>query len=235
MDHHGPGCQATARERNLAIGALLGVVLGLFPISYLSFQFDIKTQALEVDETLLQEQIQYAKAGKQSAFNFLLDQFWNQVYGFQLKRVRSEYEAEDITIETFSKAFDKIDSYDQSYKFQTWLITISKNIQIDKSRKSNASITTRATEAQAEQFNRIADQTPSPEDKLITEQNLAQLLQYIKMLKPHYQEVINLRYFQEMSYNEISSTLDEPLNNVKVRLLRARKLLAEIINQNDEA
>ena len=207
----------------------------MFPISYLSFQFDIKTQALEVDETLLQEQIQYAKAGKQSAFNFLLDQFWNQVYGFQLKRVRSEYEAEDITIETFSKAFDKIDSYDQSYKFQTWLITISKNIQIDKSRKSNASITTRATEAQAEQFNRIADQTPSPEDKLITEQNLAQLLQYIKMLKPHYQEVINLRYFQEMSYNEISSTLDEPLNNVKVRLLRARKLLAEIINQNDEA
>jgi len=187
---------------------------------------------LEIDQDLLQEQIQNAKAGKQAAFNFLLDQFWNQVYGFQLKRVRSEYEAEDITIETFSKAFDKIDSYDSSYKFQTWLITISKNIQIDKSRKSNANIT-RATEAQAEQFERIADQTPSPEDKLITEQNLAQLLLYIKMLKPHYQEVINLRYFREMTYNEISSALNEPLNNVKVRLLRARKLLAEIINQND--
>lgn len=190
---------------------------------------------MEIDPQLLNKYIQEAKQGKQAAFNFLLDQFWNQVYGFQLKRVHSEYDAEDITIETFSKAFDKIASFDESYKFQTWLITISKNIQIDKSRKSNASITTRATEAQAEQFEKIIDQTPSPIDKLITEQNLAQLLRYIKMLKPHYQEVINLRYFQEMSYNEISNSLDEPLNNVKVRLLRARKLLAEIINQNDRA
>ena len=67
---------------------------------------------------------------------------------------------------------------------------------------------------------------------MITEQNLAELLRFIKKLKPHYQDVINLRYFQEMSYNEISDTLQEPLNNVKVRLLRAKKLLAEIITQN---
>ncbi|MBT7243632.1 MAG: RNA polymerase subunit sigma-70, partial [Flavobacteriaceae bacterium] len=53
-----------------------------------------------------------------------------------------------------------------------------------------------------------------------------------KQLKPHYQDVINLRYFQEMSYLEISKKLNEPLNNVKVRLLRARKLLAEIIKEN---
>ena len=58
-----------------------------------------------------------------------------------------------------------------------------------------------------------------------------ELLQYIKRLKPPYQDVVNLRYFQEMSYNEISEKLEEPLNNVKVRLLRARKLLAEIITQ----
>ena len=162
-------------------------------------------------------------------------QTWQYMFPIRFRHILTPFVAEDITIETFSKAFDKIDSYDPAYKFQTWLITISKNIQIDKSRKSSASITTRATEAQAVQFHRIADQTPSPEDKLITEQNLAQLLQYIKMLKPHYQEVINLRYFQEMSYKQIANTLDEPLNNVKVRLLRARKLLAEIINQKDEA
>ena len=66
---------------------------------------------------------------------------------------------------------------------------------------------------------------------MIQEQNLAELLRFIKQLKPHYQDVINLRYFQEMSYNEISETLEEPLNNVKVRLLRARKLLAEIITK----
>ena len=52
-----------------------------------------------------------------------------------------------------------------------------------------------------------------------------------KKLKPHYQEVINLRYFQELSYNEISQELNEPMNNIKVKLLRAKKLLAEIIKR----
>ena len=64
---------------------------------------------------------------------------------------------------------------------------------------------------------------------MITEQNLSQLLQFIKELKPHYQEVIQLRYFQEMSYQEIANKIDEPLSNVKIKLLRAKKLLAEII------
>ena len=66
-------------------------------------------------------------------------------------------------------------------------------------------------------------------DQLIQEQNLAQLKTYIKQLKPHYQDVINMRYFLELSYKEISEKLDEPMNNVKVKLLRAKKLLAEII------
>lgn len=75
----------------------------------------------------------------------------------------------------------------------------------------------------------IVDETPGIEDKLIKEQNLEQLLSDIKQLKPHYQEVINLRFFQEKSYKEIAKSLDEPMNNVKVKLLRAKKLLAEII------
>ena len=77
----------------------------------------------------------------------------------------------------------------------------------------------------------IIDETPSAEDDIITEQNLSQLLGYIKELKPAYQEVIQLRYFQEMSYLDIAETLEEPLNNIKVKLLRAKKLLAEIISK----
>jgi RNA polymerase sigma-70 factor (ECF subfamily) len=162
----------------------------------------------------------------------LLDHFWNDVYRFQLKRIQNEYEAEDITIESFSKAFDKIHSYNDSYEFVTWLITISKNIQIDRSRKKNASIHIQSSNTSEEQVKKIPDDSPTPEDTLIIKQNLAELLSFIKQLKPHYQDVINLRYFQEMSYLEISNQLEEPLNNVKVRLLRARKLLAEIIKQN---
>lgn len=187
---------------------------------------------MEITKKNIILQINNAKGGSQIAFNFLLDHYWNDVYGFQLKRVQNEYEAEDITIESFSKAFDKIHTFNDKYEFKTWLITISKNIQIDKSRKKNASIHSQSSETSEEQVKRIPDDSPTPEDKLITKQNLAELLYFIKQLKPHYQDVINLRYFQEMSYLEISKELNEPLNNVKVRLLRARKLLAEIIKEN---
>ena len=173
---------------------------------------------MEIKKNDIALQISKAKEGSQIAFNFLLDHFWNDVYRFQLKRIQNEYEAEDITIESFSKAFDKIHSYDDGYEFVTWLITISKNTQ-----SSNTT---------EEQVKKIPDDSPTPEDTLIIKQNLAELLGFIKQLKPHYQDVINLRYFQEMSYLEISNQLEEPLNNVKVRLLRARKLLAEIIKQN---
>ena len=187
---------------------------------------------MEVTKARILEYVEKAKKGKQSAFHFLLHTYWNEVYGFQLKRVKNEYEAEDITIETFSKAFDKIHTFNPKYTFNTWLITISKNIQIDKYRKKSTSVIANTADASEEQIKKIADDSPTPEDILITEQNLAELLRFIKKLKPHYQDVINLRYFQEMTYNEISEALEEPLNNVKVRLLRARKLLAEIITQN---
>ncbi len=179
--------------------------------------------------TLLEDHIKKAKEGKQASFNYLLDTFWNEVYNFQLKRTHNEYEAEDITIQSFSRAFDKINTFKEEYNFKTWLIQISKNIHIDLLRKKNASIQSKTTTKVDDSVYKIIDANPTPEDKLITEQNLAQLLLYIKQLKPNYQKVINLRYFQELSYKEIAEQLNEPINNVKIKLLRARKLLAEII------
>ncbi|MCF8323307.1 MAG: sigma-70 family RNA polymerase sigma factor [Flavobacterium sp.] len=177
-------------------------------------------------------QLEKAKNGDQVAFTFLLDFYWNDVYGFMLKRTENETTAEDITIETFSKAFDKIATYNPEFQFNTWLIAIAKNVHIDLIRKNKSSLFVEITEQENQQAYNIADTTPSVEDELITEQNLSRLLQFIKMLKPHYQEVIQLRYFQEMSYQEIATKIDEPLNNVKIKLLRAKKLLAEIIQEN---
>jgi len=174
--------------------------------------------------------IEKAKIGDQVAFTFLLDFYWNEVYGFMLKRTENETDAEDITIETFSKAFDKLATYNPEFQFNTWLIAIAKNVHIDILRKKKSSLFVEISDEEDYQAYNIADTTPSAEDKLITEQNLSQLLQYIKELKPHYQEVIQLRYFQEMSYQEIANQLDEPLSNVKVKILRAKKLLAEIIH-----
>jgi RNA polymerase sigma-70 factor, ECF subfamily len=173
--------------------------------------------------------IEKAKNGDQVAFTFLLDYYWNDVYGFMLKRTENETDAEDITIETFSKAFDKLATYNTEFQFNTWLIAIAKNVHIDLLRKKKSSLFVEITDDENQQAYRVADTTPSAEDELINEQNLSQLLQFIKELKPHYQEVIQLRYFQEMTYQEIAEQLGEPLSNVKIKLLRAKKLLAEII------
>lgn len=181
----------------------------------------------------IEEAISRAKNNDQKAFNYLLDLYWDAVYGFQLKRVKNENDAEDITIQTFSRAFDKIDTFNEQYKFKTWLITISKNIHIDLVRKEKNSIERVISKDDSKAY-QILDESPTVEDKLITEQNLAKLLRDIKKLKPHYQKVINLRYFQELSYKEISKELDEPINNVKVKLLRAKKLLAEVITNKNE-
>ena len=180
----------------------------------------------------IKKQIEKAKNGDQIAFTFLLDYYWNEVYGFMLKRTENETDTDDITIETFAKAFDKISSYNPEFQFNTWLIAIAKNVHIDLLRKKKSSLFIEITDHEDYQAYNVADTTPSAEDDLITEQNLSQLLLYIKELKPHYQEVIQLRYFQEMTYQEISTKIEEPLSNVKIKLLRAKKLLAEIIKDH---
>jgi RNA polymerase sigma-70 factor (ECF subfamily) len=189
---------------------------------------------LEITSEIIQKNISKAKLGDQVAFTFLLDFFWNEVYGFMLKRTENETDAEDIVIETFAKAFDKIATYNPEFGFNTWLIAIAKNVHIDMLRKKKTSLFIDITEEDEHQAYSIVDDSNSAEDELIIEQNLAQLLQYIKQLKPAYQEVIQMRYFQEMSYQEMAESLEEPLNNIKIKLLRSKKLLAEIITLSEK-
>ncbi len=173
--------------------------------------------------------IEKAKLGDQVAFTFLLDHYWNEVYGFMLKRTENETDSEDISIETFAKAFDKISTYNNEFQFNTWLIAIAKNVHIDLLRKKKSTHFIEITDQEDQQAYNVADSSPSAEDDLISEQNLSRLLQFIKELKPNYQEVIQMRYFQELTYQEIADKIGEPLSNVKIKLLRAKKLLAAII------
>lgn len=188
---------------------------------------------MEITSQLIQRNIEKAKTGDQVAFTFLLDFFWNEVYGFMLKRTQNETDSEDIVIETFAKAFDRIATYNPEYAFNTWLIAIAKNVHIDLLRKKRSSLFIEITDEEDQQAYNVADSSPSAEDILIKEQNLSSLLECIRQLKPQYQEVIQLRYFQELSYQEIADQLGDPLNNVKVKLLRAKKLLAEIITKKN--
>lgn len=189
---------------------------------------------MEITSEIIQSNIEKAKNGDQVAFTFLLDFYWNEVYGFMLKRTENEHNTDDIVIETFAKAFDKLNSYNPEFGFNTWLITIAKNVHIDMLRKKKSSLFVDLSSEDDERAFDVVDESPSAEDDLITEQNLSQLLQYIKQLKPAYQEVIQMRYFQEMSYQEMADHLDEPLNNIKIKLLRAKKLLAEVITKKEK-
>ena len=186
---------------------------------------------MEINSTIIQQNIEKAKTGDQVAFTFLLDFFWNEVYGFMLKRTQNETDTEDIVIETFAKAFDRIVTYNPEYAFNTWLIAIAKNVHIDLLRKRRSSLFIEITDEEDRRAYNVADSTPSAEDNIIKEQNLSRLLQCIRQIKPQYQEVIQLRYFQELSYQEIADQLGEPLNNVKVKILRAKKLLLEVLKK----
>jgi len=182
-----------------------------------------------MSELKTQHIISEAKKGSQSAYKDLLNQYWADVFRFLMAKCSNDYEAEDITIKTFSRAFDKLDLYDSKYSFKNWLLTIASNLYVDYLRAENKKID--AVDITKEKISGIVDIEPSAEDKLIQKQNLEALLKYIKQLKPHYREVINLRYFQEYSYKEIAEELDESLSSIKVKLLRARKLLFELIKK----
>ncbi len=168
-----------------------------------------------------------AKSGNQAAYTQLLHLFWGDVFRFLNAKCRNDYEAEDLTLKTFAKAFDKLDLYDIEMSFKNWLLTIANNSYIDFMRSQQNM--PEETDIEKENVLKIPDNTLSPEDQIIQEQQLAILLQQIKNLKPHYREIIYLRYFQEYSLKEISEELKEPMSNVKVKLMRARNLLSEMI------
>ena len=181
------------------------------------------------ENTTVLNQINLAKENNQNAFSFLLNLYWDDVYKFQLKRTNNEIDAEDITVESFSKAFEKINTYNHKYVFKTWLITISKNLHIDQLRKNKNKFDLN----QLNENIQIKESSPSPEDNLINEQKLKSLKSKINTLKPHYKEVIELKCFNELSYKEISIKLNQPINNIKVKVLRAKKILFQLISKND--
>ena len=166
-----------------------------------------------------------AQQGDQVAFTFLLNFYWNEVYGFMLKRTENETDTEDITIETFAKAFDKIATYNPEFQFNTWLIAIAKNVHIDLLRKKKSTHFIDITDAENNQAYNVADTSLSAEDELIAQQNLSKLLECIKQLKPHYQEVIQLRYFQELTYQEIADQLNLSVKTVENQMGKALKIM----------
>jgi RNA polymerase sigma factor (sigma-70 family) len=148
-----------------------------------------------------------------------------------LKMVNNASDAEDLTIEAFGKAFRNLDSYTPKFAFSTWLFKIATNNCIDFIRKKQLSPTL-FDHLQDNLENvtvNIQSDLPDPEESLINHQKIAALKDIVNQLKPRYKSLIELRYYKEYSYEEISSELNLPIGTVKAQLFRAKTLLYNIL------
>ncbi|MEE3034984.1 MAG: sigma-70 family RNA polymerase sigma factor [Bacteroidota bacterium] len=180
----------------------------------------------------LKKLIQGAKRNDQKSFKVLFDLYWDSLYSYMLKTIQNEEIAEDITVKAFAKAFDKINSFDSNYKFKTWLLTISKNLYKDFLREKN-----KISKIRTSPLNPKSKDYPtsiSPEEIIINTQKLEHILESIKSLKNEYKKILRLRFFEGLSYKEISKKLNQPLNTIKVKILRAKNILNSKINAENE-
>lgn len=173
--------------------------------------------------------------GNQQAYAELLRLYRNPIYYMLLKMMNNPNDAEDLTMEAFGKAFKNLDKYSPDYAFSTWLFKIASNNCIDYLRKKNSMPNCVDQDLFAMEIN-LKDINgglpPTPEDHIIEKQRIIVLRKAVEQLKPKYRELVELRYFQELSYEEISAQLDITLGNVKVQLFRAKEMLAGIMQNN---
>jgi len=171
--------------------------------------------------------------GDRKAYAELMKSYADQVYAMMFKMTGDAMDAEDLTLEAFSKAFEKLNQYTPGYAFSTWLFRIAKNNCIDflrRNRKEDSSTSgVDANELDSPQAAEIPCQLPGPEQLLINRQETLLLRKIVQGLKPNYKAIIELHYFKELSCEEIAKQLQLPESTVKVRLFRARELLYNIL------
>lgn len=174
-----------------------------------------------------QELLTAANNGDQKAYTALMEKYRKSVYHLILKIVKSPEDAEDLMIEAFSKAFDRLDQYSPDYAFSTWLYKITSNTCIDFLRKKSIEKISLEKEGKS-LFDSISFSTHSnPEMDLIKSQRIDKLKDAVNSMDEIFSRVIALRYFKEYSYEEISEELNIPVGTIKVQLHRAKKILLE--------
>ena len=180
-----------------------------------------------------------ARNGDQAAFASLMERYRESIYFMMMKMVRNSDDADDLTIEAFGKAFSRLDQYSPSFAFSTWLFKIASNNCIDFIRKKRIKLTSMDTGYTNEDGESIRidakSQTRDPEETIIHNQKVKHMRQLVSKLKPRYRELIEKRYFEELSYEEIAEELSLPLGTVKAQLFRARDFLAQMMEQTKDA
>lgn len=182
------------------------------------------------------EDYQLVKAailGNQQAYSTLLDRYRTSVYNHLFKMVRNHDDAEDLTIEAFGKAFNKLTTYAPHYAFSTWLFKIAVNNCIDHIRKKRMHFLSidQPMEANGDRdfTGTIRNYARNPEEDFIRQQRLQMVRSVLGQLSNKYRLMIELRYYEELSYEEIATELEIPLGTVKAQLFRAKEMLYTIM------
>lgn len=172
----------------------------------------------------------------QDAFAKLMNRYKDSIFFMVLKMIHNRDDAEDITMESFSKAFNNIERYDQKYAFSTWLFKIATNNCIDFIRKKRLETTSIDKTTENDKGDEIGIDIKSdalnPEEGMMKAQRVFSVRAHLNKLDPKYRQLIELRYYEELSYEEIAEQLELPLGTVKAQLFRAKDMLYKIIGQN---
>ena len=189
------------------------------------------TEKAKRDYILLRQALDH---NDQKAYAELMKLYRDSIYYILVKIVKNTDDAEDLTLETFGKAFKYLDKYSPQYAFSTWLFRIAVNNSIDFIRHKNnipQCVDSELSDYEPEQLieHTQSQVTPTPEDHVIDKQRVEMLRLAVRQLPDKYRKVVELRYFEDLSYEEISERLNISLSNVKIQLLRAKNMLSELM------
>ncbi|MGK7393021.1 MAG: RNA polymerase sigma factor [Candidatus Cyclobacteriaceae bacterium M3_2C_046] len=174
----------------------------------------------------------------EQAYAELMKRYKKPVYHMILKMVRNVDDAEDLTIEAFAKAFKNLKRFKKDYTFSTWLFRIATNNSIDFIRKKKLetmSLNTSYTDDNGEAVSiDVQDENLNPQEETIKSQKIELIRLFVTKLPPKYQKLVKLRYFSELSYEEIAQELDAPLGTIKAQLHRARELMYDLVKGKED-
>ena len=185
-------------------------------------------QFMPQPENIDNQIIDQASNGDRAACSALVNKYRDALISYITNIVPNREDAEDICQESFQKCFKNLSSYDHRFAFSTWLYTIAQNTAFDFLRKNRIPSATALTESEINSQNKGTNTAQSPEDVMINNQAIENLLKTIQKMPTIYRRVSELRFIQDYPLEEISKELGLPLNTIKTRISRAKKLLNEI-------
>ena len=190
-----------------------------------------QTEKAKRDYVLLRKALDH---NDQQAYAELMSLYRDSIYYMLIRMVKNKDDAEDLTLMTFGKAFRYLDKYTPKYAFSTWLYRIALNNSIDFLRVKNnmpqyfeEDLYTSNTTSMVDQSEDNLQRTP--EEEVIDKQRLQLLRAAVAELPDKYRRVIELRYYEDLAYEEIAQRLELSLSNVKIQILRAKQMLTQLM------